>query len=286
MSIFSDIRRAVTDAKERLVTYVETGSRIKSCACNELADGRCSAIGVAAASLVVVALGFITAIILNQLFITGLQRGSVQISAAEFSGASTVLQAIGFGIPVVLFAVLLDDVGVGKRLRNASPAVMITGRIPSRSDIVTAGIGFLVMLGLLTLYQLGVQLFNAETATNSIVKTARRDPTLLLFLVPLSFLAIGTGEELLFRGALQGSLTNLLGQHSGIIAASVLFSVAHVPALLGGGVPASLFILFLLGITLGYAYEYTNNLVVPILMHGAYNALLFATLYLRLTGAL
>ena len=41
---------------------------------------------------------------------------------------------------------------------------------------------------------------------------------------------------------------------------------------------------FVLGCILGYVYERTANLVVPALVHGAYNAILFSMLYVQVNG--
>jgi membrane protease YdiL (CAAX protease family) len=43
---------------------------------------------------------------------------------------------------------------------------------------------------------------------------------------------------------------------------------------------------FVLALVLGVAYEYSDNLVVPALIHGTYNAIQFANAYLSATGGL
>jgi membrane protease YdiL (CAAX protease family) len=44
-------------------------------------------------------------------------------------------------------------------------------------------------------------------------------------------------------------------------------------------------VLFLLGSLLGAAYEYAGNLLVPIIAHGIYNAIVFGSNYLEAIGA-
>jgi membrane protease YdiL (CAAX protease family) len=39
-----------------------------------------------------------------------------------------------------------------------------------------------------------------------------------------------------------------------------------------------------LGCILGFVYEQTDNLVVPALIHGVYNAILFSLLYVQVSG--
>jgi hypothetical protein len=42
--------------------------------------------------------------------------------------------------------------------------------------------------------------------------------------------------------------------------------------------------LFALSLVLGATYEYTDNLVVPSLVHGAYDAIIFTLIYAQATG--
>jgi membrane protease YdiL (CAAX protease family) len=43
-------------------------------------------------------------------------------------------------------------------------------------------------------------------------------------------------------------------------------------------------IAFILALVLGATYEYTDNLTVPAVIHGAYNAIQFTIAYLTATG--
>jgi membrane protease YdiL (CAAX protease family) len=45
-------------------------------------------------------------------------------------------------------------------------------------------------------------------------------------------------------------------------------------------------IAFVLALVLGATYEYTGNLTVPALIHGAYNAIQFGAAYVTTTGGL
>jgi hypothetical protein len=108
-----------------------------------------------------------------------------------------------------------------------------------------------------------------------------QNPEVLLLLVPASFLLIGPGEELLFRGVVQGRIREAFGPVPGIALASAIFAAIHYFALTGGagGRLVTIGILFLPSVVFGAAYELTDNLVVPSLIHGAYNATLFTVLY-------
>lgn len=111
---------------------------------------------------------------------------------------------------------------------------------------------------------------------------------ILLVLVPLSLLVIGPGEELLFRNVVQKHLYDAFSREEAIVIASSIFAVVHVPAYATGTpgqIATSITVIFVLSLLLGWVYHRTENLVVPALIHGCYNALLFGSLYLELTGA-
>jgi membrane protease YdiL (CAAX protease family) len=86
----------------------------------------------------------------------------------------------------------------------------------------------------------------------------------------------------------QGRLSESWGQWLAIIAATVLFGLSHVPAVTGGfGAQLSYALLAgVLGVLLGYLYIKTDNIVVSAVIHGSYNATLFAGLYLGEIGLL
>ena len=86
-------------------------------------------------------------------------------------------------------------------------------------------------------------------------------------------LTAGIAEEALFRGVVQGGLTDLVGWLPALLIASVLFGVVHwltgLYALLAGVV----------GLYLGGLYLLTGNLLVPIVVHALYD--MVALGYLR-----
>ena len=95
------------------------------------------------------------------------------------------------------------------------------------------------------------------------------DPSGLLRVDPLSGdqvpLAAGVAEEALFRGVAQTALAGALGQGTALAATSALFGLAH---------PVSaLYMLFVgaLGAYLGGLFIATGNLLVPIVVHAAYD---------------
>lgn len=157
-------------------------------------------------------------------------------------------------------------------------------------DIGWVVAGFVALLVVSTAIGSVLQQFGFAPGTNQIETAAREQPTLALYLIVLSFLATGPGEETLFRGGVQGVLRRVLSPVGAVIGSSAFFGLAHVTAIVAasgaGGVWGYVVSTFVLGLVLGALYEYTDNLLVPILVHGAYNAVLFVQLYLVETSSL
>lgn len=83
-------------------------------------------------------------------------------------------------------------------------------------------------------------------------------------LVALSVFA-GVGEELLFRGAIQGWLAQHMHDGIAVAAASVLFGLVHYLSF-------TYFVLATgLGLVLGTAYALTDSLVLVMVWHGVYD---------------
>lgn len=124
------------------------------------------------------------------------------------------------------------------------------------------------------------------TAQHGITETAAGAPEMLLLLIPASWLLVGPGEELLFRNVVQKSLYRDFSRPAAVLVASVVFAAVHLPAYstgtLGQAV-ASLAVVFTLSLILGALYVRTDNVAVPAFVHGTYNAVQFAALYVTLT---
>lgn len=150
--------------------------------------------------------------------------------------------------------------------------------------LLAGAIGVEYILELLSLETSEHQIYQAFTTQES-----PADPTILLALIPISILIIGPGEEIIFRGLVQGSLYQSFSQRDSILITSIIFALVHFPAYLtatAAEATSTLFVVLFLSLILGWLYEHTDNLVVPSLAHGIYNAVLFAFLYWEVTGFL
>lgn len=158
--------------------------------------------------------------------------------------------------------------------------------LPSAEDLGWAILGFLaVFMAAISIGAL-VEFFGIQSASNEVQSIASETPVTFLYMIPLAFISIGVSEEILFRGVIQRKLVPHFGVGGGLVAASLLFGAAHVFALQSSSIAALLVtmtILSLLGLIMGLAYEKTDNLMVPILIHGAYDAVLFAISYVVVT---
>ena len=214
------------------------------------------------------------------LFVAGFVGGSVGVSlwagAAPTLGvaegttayeiANTVAQFVGLAAPVALFVGAAGD-------RD-----LLSFEMPHRREAAIA-VGAAVGLYVLQIVLLAVfSLIDVSPSQNPAVDPTGREASYFLVMIAVSVLVVGPAEELLVRGGIQGLLKRAWGPWPGIVGASALFGSLHY---IGGGSGALAYVVFafLLGILLGYLYERTGNLVVPMVAHGGYNAAIYAIQY-------
>lgn len=205
----------------------------------------------------------------------GFESLALALGFASESAATAVFTTVGnvagFGVAGVLFLLYAGDLDI------------LRARVPTGRDALVAVVGAvgLIVAGYGILFA-----FAAAGLAPSTNRALENSPAYFLAMIPLSFLTVAVGEELLFRGVVQGELKRALGPAGAIAGASALFGLLHYIA--GTGTPTErlvyVVIAALLGIGLGAMYEYTDNLVVPILVHGAYNAVQFGVQYLSTVG--
>jgi membrane protease YdiL (CAAX protease family) len=77
----------------------------------------------------------------------------------------------------------------------------------------------------------------------------------------------GVGEEMLFRGVVQGAISRWLNPPAGLTLASILFGLLHPIT------PTYVVLVALMGVYLGGIWLWTDNLLVVIVAHGLYDFL-------------
>ena len=150
-------------------------------------------------------------------------------------------------------------------------------RLPTLEGWIVFGVGFVSMIivwlvASIASFVIGQRL-GIEREPQAIFEIAQQDPLIFLLLGVLSILIVAPTEELLFRGVIQTRIRETFGVPVGIPLATALFAVIHVfgfSTLVSGVLGVS--VLFLSGLVLALAYEYTDNLVVVAAMHGLFNA--------------
>ncbi|MFO8113750.1 MAG: lysostaphin resistance A-like protein [Halorubrum sp.] len=169
-------------------------------------------------------------------------------------------------------------------LDRAGTVAYLGVRRPSLKEIGLIVGGWALILVAIIVVSFVVQLLGTETASNQSAELAMQNPAIIPLLIAASFLVIGPSEEILYRGVVQGRLRESLSPVPAILIASAIFAAVHVIALTGGASArfTTIAILFLPSIVFGAVYEYTENLVVPALLHGLHNAVIFTILYVSI----
>lgn len=215
------------------------------------------------------------------LAITGL-RLLAQVGVASQTAASLppVAQAASAGLQFVGFLI----VGL-LYLRWRGEAELFEVRLPTLREVGWGLAGLLAVFALLNIMTVVIEALGVETAENAAITQGREQPVLFLYLIGVTLLLTAPAEELLFRGLVQGLFRRAYGLIPGVVVASLLFGVVHWVALSGSGSRLTyVAVATVLGLVLGVLYEKTENLAVPILVHGFYNTILFYAAYLATTG--
>lgn len=188
-------------------------------------------------------------------------------------------------VGVVLYGVGLGVAAVGYLALTGRLEVLSGGSTDARrlrlAVVVTAALvgAWVVTVGCL-------RVFGIPFAGNALTSQAENGLRVsLLLLAALSVLVIAPSEELLYRGAVQASLYDLTSRRGAVILASVPFALAHVPTLYAdtaapSAVALSLAGVFGLSLVFGWLHARTDDLLVPTVVHGTYNAVVFCLLYL------
>lgn len=182
---------------------------------------------------------------------------------------------------------LLGLAGVGGLYlwRRGAPDIPVS--LPNLRGGAVVVAGWFLMLGGAVVTGLLVEALGVEAPTSAVTQLATSDPNVLLVLFVASFLVIAPTEELFFRGVVQTRLREVFGPVGAIGIATVVFGLVHVAGFSGSALSVGVTILRLtvVAVVLGVAYEYTDNLAVPVAIHAVYNATLFGALYVAVRFA-
>lgn len=218
--------------------------------------------------------GIVVAVVGRDLLVSG---GVLVAESPEAQAVATALQYVGFGLAMAVY------------LTSIQRRWLVTDhvRTPTLREVGTTVGGLVVLFGVSVGTSALLSWLGVEVATNRVIQQGMETPRLFLYMVPVTILFVAPGEELVFRGVVQGLYRRALGPEAAIAVASLLFGLSHWLALVSvGGTGKLLYVLIaaMLGIILGITYEWTGNLTVPIAIHGAYNALRFLIGYVTATG--
>lgn len=249
----------------------------------DVTDGQSVAISVVR-SLGVVAGGFLVLVVLQTLL---LSLAGIDSTAALRE--MPVLWAVMSGLPGASFVVA----ALAYTRAREERALFELGMPTVRDGIWIVG-GFValavlnqVMSELLAvLASLLDSLFGVSVTVgqNTVVEIVRANPEVAFYLLPVTVLFVAPGEELLFRGVVQGLLRRSVGVVPGIVGAAVIFGGIHVISISSGDAWTYVLVATVLGLVLGTIYEYTENLLVPVAVHALWNCSLFLYIYLQVTG--
>src|SRR4030042_6978891 len=154
--------------------------------------------------------------------------------------------------------------------------------LPVNARMLFEAIGWLIIIWVL--YALFIYLSGLANTTNDVQLLGRTPAWRILRKIFLTWLFVGMGEELLFRGYFLSSIyknfkngTSLRRMVIAIVFTSLLFSIWHLPdrivQIISGQMPVvllipSLMTVFLIGLGYAYLFVRTNNIILVGLLHG------------------
>ncbi|MFB6297118.1 MAG: lysostaphin resistance A-like protein [Salinirussus sp.] len=223
--------------------------------------------GIVTGVLILFVFGFVLVALLD-VTITPLGRLALSLVA---------IQGLGFPLVAVLYFSYR-----GRSLRSFVPV-----SVPSLRELgisLGAWIAAIVVTPAVATVVVGIA--NEQPASNAAGETAQQNPEIIPLLIPLVFLLNAPGEELLFRGVIQGLLAERFSAWAAVVLATVAFAPVHIVALIGSPTAALLTIVIISvpSLVFGSVYELTDNLVVPSLVHALFNSTLFVGVYVSALG--
>ncbi len=201
------------------------------------------------------------------------------------------LVVLGYGVQTTL--VLVGSTAAGQLGMLALGYLYLRYRdlsVPVRTP-TAASLGYVVagvVVALVTAVGLSLALAALNLLPGSVIgDAAETNPTFLLGLAALSVVVVAPVEEFVFRGVIQRRLVDRFGAIPGVAGASLLFGSMHLANYTGRLAPvvAGALLIAAVGAVFGVAYERTDNLVVPVLVHATYNVVLLLVSYAAAVSA-
>lgn len=148
---------------------------------------------------------------------------------------------------------------------------------PRRSDVGWMALGIVLTLTILIAVGVVIERLDIEPPQQALVVLIREDVVLIVYMIAVVWLFNAPAEEFLFRNLIQKRLYDAFSGTGAVVVTSILFAGLHVVTFATVGVDPVAILLPLLGLfgsslVMGYAYLRTENLLVPIVIHGGYNS--------------
>jgi membrane protease YdiL (CAAX protease family) len=199
----------------------------------------------------------------------------IPVAAGAYAALGDRVESPVVGIALFEIACLL--VAGGYLLLSGDP-VAVRVVVPTAGGVVLAlaAVPFPFALGAVS--ERVLEPFGVEMESG--LSVSRRE---LPWMVLVSLVLVGPAEELLYRGVVQGVLARSLGTGGGVLVMAVLFGAVHYPSYgaesladVDAGVVAGAVQTATVGVVYGALYVATASLLVPVLTHSIYDAVLFA----------
>ena len=166
-----------------------------------------------------------------------------------------------------VFGSLMVPLAIGlAALLKVDLAAMLTGAIADAGYGVAATIPLLVFLAWFAKTEIGVMKRFRDSQIEFFSNIGFEFTTLRIVLLAI---VAGVGEELLFRGVLQGAAMRAMPLSLAIIVPNIFFGLLHARTLLYALIAA------LIGVWLGLVAHFTAGLIAPIVAHGLYDLVAF-----------
>jgi membrane protease YdiL (CAAX protease family) len=186
-----------------------------------------------------------------------------------------VVLLVVYGIPVVVTSLFFGRELLRRAGKNNKTAFKFGLGLFGTLNVIGYALSFIALLIITVLSPQTLDLLNRLNPALDV------SSNLAWIMIIISFLIVGPAEEYLFRGFIYGGLLNLSKGKHGLplaVASSLLFSFIHAYYAVTYEVASAVYFiqLFTFGLAMAVTYYWSDgNLLVPTLIHGAYDAIGF-----------